>query len=95
MADFLKYRLGFGTDPLVWDDWQSDFNGDGFSLLDEYMLSYTDPNDPDTRNIGVPDGQTPQQWLAHPLWADTTTNILITLKTAIPTNAKAVLIIPD
>ena len=68
--------------------------GDGLNNYEEIKIHRTDPCDPDSNNNGFPDGTTESEWLSHPAWAGSSTNLIITLTQSIPSDAKAALIVP-
>lgn len=91
LSDWMEIRI-HGTDHA-----QSDTDGDGISDGDE-VLAGGNPLDADENADGVPDGITPAEWAANPLWATNSPsggNVTITLEEAIPAGACASLAVGD
>ena len=81
------------TDPAI-----PDTDGDGLSDSAE-VLAGADPLDADEDGDGIPDGVSPSDWTANPLWAanasNSTSSVTITLNAAIPAGASASLVVGD
>ena len=75
------------TDPAI-----PDTDGDGLSDASE-VLSGADPLDADEDGDGVPDGVSPSDWAANPLWGEASgkTNFVVTLVSDIPSGETATL----
>lgn len=58
------WELNYGLDPLVSSDATLDIDGDGLTASQEYAISNTDPNNPDTDNDGIGDKEDhPPRWV--------------------------------
>lgn len=59
------WELNYGLNPLASFDANLDIDGDGYTASQEYAISDTDPNDPDTDDDGIGDKQDhPPRWVS-------------------------------
>ena len=78
------WEIRYGLDPLDAGDASLDFDGDGLNNADEYV-SQSDPNDSDSDNDGLSDGDEVNLYGSNPIDADTDKDGLSDLEEALTT----------